>query len=294
MDIDLQAWHEVGVGRLRTWWQHVERRLPSRASRLLRRLVDRDLILAGSSLAFYGLISALPLLMLSFAAVEAVAGQGVLQRFAERAGGSGPQGSRQFLDQLVRDGGSLTVATVLFTVWPATSYGGGLRRALLRSTDRAGTLPGLEGRVLGLSVVLVLPAMLLAGIPLMYVLTSLSGDGVLGTVAGWLLALGTATLAGTMITSLIYHVFGPVPLGGKESLEAAMLTAALSAVFSLGFVVYLDVADTEERFGGGTVAIVVLLGVWLLVTNLLLLAGYHVALELNEVDDNDSGGGSRA
>jgi hypothetical protein len=61
------------------------------------------------------------------------------------------------------------------------------------------------------------------------------------------------------------------------------VTALVTALFSLGFVIYLEVGDVEARFGGGTIAVVVLLGVWLFVANVLLLGGYETVLELEDV-----------
>ncbi len=62
----------------------------------------------------------------------------------------------------------------------------------------------------------------------------------------------------------------------------AALTAVVTAVFPLGFVVYLRLGDTEGRFGGGVIAVVLLLGLWLFVANILLLAGYETILELDD------------
>ncbi len=282
---DDQPWHAPVTTRVASAARTLDDRLPTRLSSLLRRLADRDLLLQGSSLAFYGLVSALPTLMLTFAVAEAVGGEGTLESFASQAADDGPAGSVEFLEQLVANGGTLGFATVLFTLWPATVYGSGLRRALLDSTGESEALPGVRGRLLGLGTAVVLPAMLLAGVPLMFVLSMLSGDGAWATALGWVLAVGTAIAVGTGLISVVYRVFSPLDLHWPNALRGAALTASLSAVFSLLFVVYLGVADVEERFGGGEIAIVVLLGVWLFVANVLLLAGYHAAVELEESTD---------
>jgi membrane protein len=268
--------------RLRAAARVVDRALPDRLSSLLRRFADRDILLTASSLAFYGVVSALPLLMLAFAAVEALAGEDTLLEFAERAAGSGPEGTGAFLEPLVSSGGSLTVATVLFTLWPATAYGGGLRRALSHQTVVEDPGAGPRGRLTGIGLVLVLPVLLLAGIPLMFVLSNLAGDGTWGLVLGWAVALAGGGLLATVLTTLVYQAFAPATLGWRESVSGAALTAVTTAMFSLLFVVYLDVADIEERFGGGATAVVVLMGVWLFAANILLLAGYQVVLELHE------------
>ncbi len=268
--------------RLRSALQSVDRALPGRISGIFHRFADRDILLTASSLAFYGVVSALPLLMLAFAAVEAVAGDDALASFTERAAESGPDGTGAFLEPLVSSGGSLTFATVLFTLWPATAYGGGLRRALTHQTAVDDPGAGARGRVTGVGLVLVLPVLLLAGIPMMFVLSTLSGNGLLGMALGWSMALVAGGLLGTGLTTLIYQAFAPTSLGWRDTASGAAFTAITTAVFSLGFVVYLDVADTEERFGGGATAVVVMIGLWLFVANILLLAGYQAVLELDE------------
>ena len=256
--------------------------LPDRLSHLARRFADRDLVLSASSLAFYGLVSALPLLLIAFAFVEAVAGEDTLRSFADRVSEQGPEGSGQFVDQLVDSGGTFGLTTLLFTIWPATAYGGGLRRALSRHTEGSESAAGLRGRMLGLSMVLVLPVVILGGIPLMFLLSTLVGDGAVETALGWTLALIVGSLVATVLTTVLYHTFSPKSLGLRESLTGGGVTAVVTAVFSLGFVVYLQLGDTEERFGGGVIAIVVLLGVWLFVASILLLAGYETVLELED------------
>jgi membrane protein len=275
--------------RGRTWSEAVDRRLPRRVRGLLHRFSDRDLLLAASSLAFYGVVSALPLLMLAFAAVEAVAGDDMLQSFAERAASSGPEGTGAFLEPLLASGGSLTVATVLFTLWPATAYGGGLRRALTHSTDIQESAAGARGRVRGVSLALVLPVLVLAGLPMMFVLSNLAGGGGWGLVLGWVAALVAGGLVATVLAALLYQAFTPASLGWRDTLSGAVVAGFATAVFSLLFVIYLDVADIEERFGGGATAVVVMMGLWLFVANILLLGGYQTFLELDEEGREENG-----
>ncbi len=267
-----------GSGILRT----VDGWLPDRLSRLAHRFTDRGLLLSASSLAFYGLVSALPLLLIAFAFVAAVAGEDSLRTFADQVAEQGPEGSGEFLDQLIDGGGTFGFVTLLFTIWPSTAYGGGLRRALSRHAEGDESASGLRGRLLGLGMVLVLPVVILGGIPMMLLLSTRGGDGAAATALGWVLAIVAGLLVVTVLTTLLYHAFSPESLGLRQSLTGAAVTAAVTAVFSLGFVVYLQLGDTEDRFGGGVIAVVVLLGVWLFVVNILLLGGYETVLELEE------------
>ena len=48
---------------------------------------------------------------------------------------------------------------------------------------------------------------------------------------------------------------------------------------------YLRIGGAEDRFGGATIGLVVLLGVYLFVANALLLAGFEAAVQLDGDDD---------
>lgn len=270
--------HESGVTRRIDGW------LPDRMRRLVHRFAACGLLLSASSLAFYGLVSALPLLLIAFAFAEMVVGEDTLRGFVDQVAEQGPEASGRFLDQLVEGSGSFGFMTLLFTAWPATAYGGGLRRALSRHSEGSESAATLRGRLLGLGMVLVLPVVVLGGIPTVFLLSTMAGggggDG--GGALGWTLALLAGVLVATALTTLLYHAFSPAPLGLRHSLAGAAGTAAVTAVFSVGFVVYLRFGNTEDRFGGGVIAVVVLLGVWLFVANILLLAGYETVLELED------------
>lgn len=259
----------------------VDRRLPAPFGSIGRRIADRDILLQASSLAFYGLISALPLLVIAFAVVGGLSSDGTLERFGASVSRSAPKGTGRIVDQLISSAGSLSWITFLFAVWPATAYGGGLRRALQHASGEERQLAGVRGRVLGLGLVLALPLLMLGGIPLVFVVANLSGDGALMSALGWSLALLAAVLVGTLTTAMLYRAFAPADLGWRGSVRGAMLVSAATAAFSLLFVVYLDVGNVEQRFGGGTSALIVLLGLWLFVANVLLLAGYHAVLALD-------------
>ena len=261
----------------------VDRHLPAPFGGIVRRLVDREILLQASSLAFYGLVSALPLLIIAFAVAGAVTGDGTLQRFVDSIARSqaGPQGLGRVIDQLVSSSRSLSWVMLVFTLWPATAYGSGLRRAFRHAADEDTGFAGLQGRLMGLGLVFALPLVVLGGIPLVFFLTSLGGDGALARVMGWLLAVGGASIVGALTTTLLYQAFAPGDLGWRDTARGAAVTALTTSVFSLLFVIYLNVGKVEQRFGGGTIGLIIMLGVWLFVANVLLLAGYHAVLELD-------------
>ncbi len=268
--------------RVRERWRSVARRLPPGINRIAERIAGRELLLEASSLGFYGLVSALPMLTIAFSLVGAIAGDAQLEQLAQQADENGPAGAGQILEQLLESSDTLSWAAVLFAIWPATAYGGGLRRALSRATEEDATAPGLRGRATAVGMVFALPVLLLAGLPLVTILTSFGNDGVVGTVLGWGLALVAGITLLTLILTVLYNAFAPDRLRWRETLRGAAITAAVTTVFSIGFVAYLRLGNVEDRFGGATIGLIVMLGVYLFVANALLLAGFEAAAELDE------------
>jgi membrane protein len=282
----------VTEGRGERAWRRVRAWLPAPLGRLVDRLRRRELLLEASSLAFYGLVSALPLLVLAFSFVGAVAGEETLQQIAQQAEENGPAGAGRILEQLIDSGDTLSWAALVFTIWPATAYGGGLRRALGRAAEDSGGAPALRGRLTALLMVFALPVLVLGGLPLVALLTSLQDDGLAGTVLGWGLAIVVGGGGLTLLLSLLYRIFTPARIGWGHVLRGAALAAAVTSLFSVAFVAYLRIGDVEDRFGGDTIGLVVMLGVYLFVANALLLGGFEAAAELEEGADAADGDGS--
>jgi membrane protein len=269
------------VSRVRQQWVAVARRLPPGINRIAERIAGRELLLEASSLGFYGLVSALPMLTVAFSIVGLVAGDETLQRVAQQAEENGPAGVGNILQQVAESSGALSIAAVVFTIWPATAYGGGLRRALSRATGDE-SAAALKGRATAIGLVFALPVLVLAGLPLAAFLSTLGDEGVAGAVLGWSLALGAGTAVLTLVLSGLYHAFSPEDLEWRDTLRGAAITAVVTTLFSVGFVLYLQVGDIEQRFGGDTIGLIVMLGVYLFVANALLLAGFEAAAELDE------------
>jgi membrane protein len=270
---------ELGSG-LRERWVRVARRLPPGINRIAERIAGRELLLEASSLGFYGLVSALPLLTVTFSIVGAVAGEDSLRQLAQQAEDNGPAGTGEILQGLLENSDGLSWVALVFMIWPATAYGGGLRRALSRASDESAS--ALRGRATAIGLVFALPVLLLAGLPLAAILTALGDDGLAGTLLGWGVALVAGVTALTLILWVLYHVFTPDELDWKDTVRGAALTAAVTTVFSIGFVAYLRLGNVEDRFGGATIGLVVMLGVYLFVANALLLAGFEAAAHLDE------------
>lgn len=282
---------------LRSRWLSLARRLPPGVRGLAERIVQREILLEASSLAFYGLVSVLPLLTLTFTLVGAVVGEDSLRQFADQAEESGPAGTGQLFQQVLENSDTMSWAAILFTIWPATAYGGGLRRAFERATRGGDDLaPAVKGRLTAVGLVLALPVLVLAGLPLVALLTALGDDGLAGTILGWGLALVVGAGGLTLVLTALYHAFTPAAMSWRHTLRGAAVTAVVTTLFSVGFVAYLRLGEVEDRFGGGTVGLVVLLGVYLFVANVLLLAGFEAvsALEDRERGADGTGDGPEA
>lgn len=260
-------------------------RLPSGVKRVLSRLIDRDVLLAASSLAFYGLISIMPLLLISFSLVEFLAGESELRRL-ENAATSPQTGSVGILVRDLIRGASSSWIVILGTLWPATAYGAGLARALRHMGDRDAQVSGRGGRFKGLAFVFVLPVLVLLGVPGAFVLTRLPGTGVLQTMLGWAAAAVVGSLTTAAVVVFVYRAFAPESLTWPATVKGAAATAAGLTALSIGAVLVLGLGVTSNRYGTPAVTAVLLMGVWLFAANIVLLAGYQTVLAL-EADADD-------
>lgn len=268
--------------RLRGWAS----RLPGPAQQLVGRLADRAVLLPASSLAFYGLVSTLPLALISLSVVDNLFGADALSNLGQGASRSDVEGAGDIVWGVSSAARSPGWWVYLVTLWPATAYGGGLRRAFLEARDgEHESLPGLKGRAIGLLLVLVLPLVVLGGVPLAFALSRLGSDGAGGAALGIALALVGGTVVGTVLNTLLYKVFTVDDLGWRTTIPVAALVGVLTSAMSLGFVVWVRVANLDQRYGSGALALFMLFGVWLLVVNVLLLAGYHAILEVDGADE---------
>ncbi len=281
-DVDVREAVRPVTRRLTSWLD----RLPPGPSRVVTRLLDRQVLLAGSSLAFYGLVSALPLLLISLTFAERLFGPDTVRQLSQQAISQQARGAGRILMDV---GGAVTSPgwwIYVLAIWPATAYGGGLRRAFMEAHGDEESLPGLKGRAIGLLLVLVLPVVVLGGIPLTFVLVHMAGQGALGTIGGLAVGVVGGAIAGTALNSILYHAFTSEDLGWRRTLPTAAVVATATSLMSLGFVAYIRFADLEHRYGSAMLAMVLVFGVWLLAVNVLLLSGYHAIVEFEHSDDD--------
>ena len=79
---------------------------------------------------------------------------------------------------------------------------------------------------------------------------------------------------------LIYRIFPPKRLSRRQIRVATLVGAAGISVLSFLFILFVVVgANFQEHYATSGLAGLVLLAVWLFLSNALILTGYRVALE---------------
>jgi membrane protein len=269
---------------------HSERRsrLPDAVNDLIDHLRRAEVFFYGAGLAFYGLISVAPFLVVGFWAAAGVAGEDRIDSLAENLADIAPGevDVEPAIQNLLEVGTGVGIIALFTALWPATAYGGGLVRGFDElSPAENRSAGGLRGRVKSLALLIALPVVLLGGLAVSSVLTGLVDDGWAVRMLAW----AGAVVVGTLVTAVglvgIYRLFGPDDLSFRSLATGAAAAAAGITVMSAGYLVYLDQgADWEERVAGSGLATVVLLALWLYLSNVILLSGYAVALACSDID----------
>jgi YihY family inner membrane protein len=269
---------EAGVGA------KLERRLPGVLRLLIDELEEKDVLLYASGLAFYALVSIVPLVIVVMWVVATFLGDERVHRFAQELARIAPPGlgADKALERVAALGSQIGLPAVLAALWPATAYGAGLSRAFRRLAPAGQTrdkvkATGLRGRLLAFLVLL--PVFAIGGIVASYLGTRALGDSVAGIVLGPVIALVAGFLVAAGAIALLFRIFPPKPLEGRQILRGTVFTAAGVSILSLAFALYLAFgANFQERYASSGIAGIVLLAVWLFGSNALLLLGYRVAL----------------
>jgi membrane protein len=284
-----QTADDIGT-RLDDGYERQKRRLPPTLQMFVDEARESELLLFAGGLAFYGLISLAPFVVLGFWMAGGIVGEDGLERLGERLDEIAPSGANpsNTIDNLAQVGTSVGIGALAVALWPATAYGSGLVRAFDRISHRPKrSVQGVRGRAKALLFVVLLPVFVLGALGAAYFGAALFDDGVAFMVLGWVAALVLGFVAAFVALGIIYVVFGPDHLSPKAVAQGAGAAAAAIAVMSLGYVIYLGQgADFEERVAGTGLATVVLLALWLYLSNAILLGGYVLARSCSgETDD---------
>jgi membrane protein len=233
-----------------------------------------------SGLAFYALVSLTPLLILMVWVASLVMPDTELRELSRQVARLTPPdlGAGRAVLRIAELGTGLGVASIVGVLWPASSYGAGLKRAFIHlSLVERERHPGLRGR--GLLLILLLPLFVIGSLAAAIAVTGLFTDG-LDRVVGWVAALPAAFLGTWVAMTVIYRMFPPDVLSWSRIVRAAAFTAAGVSVLSVIFTVFMNVADFRDQYAISAVAAVVLVALWLFWTNVLVLVGYRVARAL--------------
>jgi membrane protein len=267
----------------------VVRKLPPPLRAIVERVRGDDTLLFAAALAFYAMVSIVPLTILMMWFVSIVLGDARTQQFAQEVGRLAPKdlGIDRLLTQVADLGTRIGLVALITGLWPATAYGAGLRRAFDRlSPTRETEMEGLRGR--GLFFLILLPVFVMGSLVGSFAGTAVLGKSTPEQVAGSIVALATGFLGASAGLVLIYRFFPPHEhLGWRAILKATAGVAGAISLLSLLFMLYLNLgANFQDHYATSGVAGLVLLAVWLFLSNAMVLAGYKVALEV------DSRGGS--
>jgi membrane protein len=265
----------------------VEERLPGPARRVVARARRDDILLLSGALAFYALVSLVPLVILAFWVTGLMVSEDRIHQFADRLTEMVPAhiGIDSAVQGVAEEGTRLGVVAALLGLWPATAYGSGLAQAFEHITPRPDRRrSGILGR--GLAVLILLPLFVLGSILASFVGNRVLEDVQLGAVLGPVLALIIAFVIAAMAIAVIYKIFPSEKLRWEAVLKATGVTSAGVSVLSLAFVLYVSLgADFEQRYATSWMAVVILIAVWLYLANVLLLVGYKIALEADPTSD---------
>jgi uncharacterized BrkB/YihY/UPF0761 family membrane protein len=257
--------------------RHGYRSLPGPLRRLLGWLRSSEFVVTSSSLAFYAMVSLPPMVIIAFWIAGAFVDESALRDLGREVDTRTPESLpvADVLRTLIDVAGRTGPVALLAAAWPATTYGAALARAFSQvAPGERRRIRSWRGRLLALAVIAVLPLAVFSGLAALYVLPRLLGSG-------WPLrvALAVGALAGlAALIAFLYRLFELHDTRWDDDLLGAAAAAGLVALTTGGYLVYLEVTDLTERYGATALATAVLLGLWLLLGNAALLAGYRFAL----------------
>jgi uncharacterized BrkB/YihY/UPF0761 family membrane protein len=255
-------------------------RLPGPVGRVLKEARDRDLLLFAGSLAFHALVSVAPLTIVVLWLGSLIIGDGQIEKLASDLSRAAPAGlgAGDALTHVAELGTTIGVPSLVAALWPATAYGAGLRRGFARLSGEEKHLKGLRGR--GLVLLVLLPLFVMGALVGSYFATTLVDSQGPGLVIGVIGALVSGFIGASASLALIYRIFPASTLTWGSIVEATLWIAGAISVLSLAFTLYLAVgANFQEHYVTSGIAGIVLLGVWLYLSNALLLTGYVLARE---------------
>jgi membrane protein len=253
--------------------------LPQPIRSPLEQLRGQDILLFASGLAFYALISLVPLSIFVLWIVSLLAGDQRVREMAQALQQASPKtlDLSTLIQRISELGTSMGLPALVTALWPASAYGAGLRRAFDRLSPRnPKEAKGLRGRALVL--VVLLPLLATGGLVGAFVGSSALGEGTIGRVLGVVLALVLAFAFTAIGVALVYRIFPPERMDLRAIVRGTLTASAGIAIVSFLVVLFLNLSSSlEQHFATGGIALIVVAAVWLFLSNALLLAGFRIA-----------------
>lgn len=234
--------------------------------RVLSHAVESDVAFTAAGIAYYAQVSLLPLAVIGFAAVSAVASERLALNVIEATGGTlSPTGERLLRESLTGGAGRVEagIGGVLVFVWGALRLFRGLKAAVstVYGTDTGVVVRWRDSAVTLVAVSATLLALLGTGLALRRL-----GVGLPPPIPG---LVSLAVVTGSLYP--LYYVLPGQTLTPAEPLPGTVVAAGGLVLLRLGFRVYLRLGSRYAVYGvlGG----VVLLVTWLYLASLLLVLG---------------------
>ncbi|GAA1904954.1 YhjD/YihY/BrkB family envelope integrity protein [Nocardioides lentus] len=247
-----------------------------------RLLVGRDLGAAAATLTYYSGIAIVPWLLLGLWSISWWYGaDGAEERLLQLQVLVPPDmGGREPFALLIAAGTHLGLVGALVSLFPASFYGEGLRRAGLALAPQPDHFTGWRGRALVMAPVVLLPTLTWAVFASGSQLTSLTpeggGGGPLDLVVRIYLTLNVVWVVISLPLTWAFRFVVPGRPRWWVATAGGFTTGAFLAGFLQGFLLFLSIPiDVGIPFGGLTVVGgVVAVGLWLWVLHAVLLVGW--------------------
>ena len=183
-----------------------------------------DVFLYSAALAFYGLISVAPLVVVALWVTSLVVGPTQIHDAAAELAHFSPEalGADRALERVADLGTRLGLVAVIAAVWPATAYGSALVRVLDRLTGDPDAT-GLQRRGAALLLVCLAPVLVLASLVASYAGATTLGDTPVEIAVGLTVALVYGFGATVVTVGFIYRVLPARPSTGARRCTARSL-----------------------------------------------------------------------
>ncbi|WP_298804438.1 YhjD/YihY/BrkB family envelope integrity protein [uncultured Pseudokineococcus sp.] len=276
--------------------REVLRRLPGPTRQLLRR---RELPLTAAGLTFYGALAAVPSVLIAVRVAGWLVGEDRVLALGASLQAALP--SAMSADVVARSvvvyGLGVAWPVVIFSLFPASLYGEGLRRAytaLGGGASSEATHPGDGGaqrwaRVLGsgwrarasvLPVLAAAPLLLLVVLGVTPLVADLFSQGARGTALGVYVALNVDWVVISLPLAWTFRTVAPQHLSWRAALAGGFATGAFVAGFVQGIVLFVALpVDIGAPFGGSApVGGVIAALLWLWLLHVVVLVGFAATL----------------